>query len=80
MKKDVNTLTQTEVINFAICYLGEKCRKYAEDIEAMKQKDPAFAEKVADAYGVWFWKLRKLLELYEIQTGQQYDLEFDFLN
>lgn len=62
-----NKLTYRETLNYAILHIVKRC----EDVVALCGD----LESAKERFGLWFVKLRKLCEAYEIETGEQYELE-----
>ena len=76
MKKQdrfATTLSHTEIYNFALSYLGNKCREGIDTIEALKGKDERTLTAAKEMYKPWFFKAKKLCEMYEMETGSEYD-------
>ena len=66
-----NTLTHAEIYHYALSYLGNKCD---EGIKMIKQSDDETMKKYArEMYSPWFFKAKKLCELYTMETGCDYD-------
>ena len=78
-KETVYVLSNSEILNYAISYLEDRVRKGDEDIR--NATDPSMKEALRNLNDPWFWKFKKLLELYKLETGVEYgyDFEFDFL-
>ena len=75
MKKGL-TLTQTDIICFAIQNLE---KRVAEGDKLIKEAtDLKFKKMLREGYEEMFFKFRKLLELYKLQTGVDYGMEYDF--
>lgn len=72
MKKKAYTLTQTEILGLAIQSQERACNKYYEMLKSTNFEGKEVFEEV-------FWKMRKLLELYELQTGNEYGFEYGYL-
>lgn len=73
-KKEVRPVTQTDILVCAIEYMAERCKKYDEMYKSCK--DPEMKAQLAD--NEFFFRFKKMLQLYEIQTGHEYNCEFDF--
>lgn len=67
------TLSHAEIYNFAITYLGSKCAEGVEKIKAVDGQDKELLDAVKGLYAPWFFKAKKLCELYELETGLAYD-------
>ena len=76
-KQKTFTLTQTEIISLAIRSLFKDCEKAAGYIANAGRDDPDFQRELKDSYSEQFFKMKKLLELYELQTGVSYDIKAD---
>ena len=79
-KKDTFTssLSHAETIHFAIMYLGPKCVEGIEKIKAYTDNEPEIKKTIRKMYAPWFFKTKKLCELYELETGSEYNLEAGF--
>ena len=74
--KKVFTLTQTEIICLAIQRLEEKVAEGEKYIN--EATDPKFKQMLKEGYAEMFFKFKKLLELYKLQTGTDYGMDYDF--
>ena len=61
-----NSVNHQEVINYAIMYMIQKCEKHIEMCGSIKA--------AKEAFGIYFTKLRLMCEMYEIETGAQFEL------
>ena len=71
--KFLTTLSHAEIYNFALSYLGNKCREGVNMIKALDGKDEATLKAAKSMYAPWFFKARKLCEMYEMETGSEYN-------
>ena len=69
----LNTLSHTEIYHFALSYLGSKCAEGVKMLKAMEGKDETTIAAAKGIYAPWFFKAKKLCELYELETGVPYD-------
>lgn len=68
-----NSLSHAEIYNFALSYIGSKCAEGVEKIRAFDGGDKDVLAAVKGMYAPWFFKAKKLCELYELETGVSYD-------
>ena len=74
--KFLKTMSHAEVLNFAIMYLGNKC---VEGVEKLRWcNDEEMKKSIRFLYAPWFFKTKKLCELYELETGSEYQLSATF--
>lgn len=71
--KYANTLCHAEIYNFALSYLGEKCRKGVDTIKTLETSDEITLKAAKSLYAPWFFKAKKLCEMYYMETGTEYD-------
>ena len=74
-KKKAFTLTHTEILCLAIRTAAEEWKRERDRIEAMQKIDSSFAATMKED-ALWENKLRKLLELYKLETGSDYGFDF----
>ena len=70
-KKQVLTLTQTEILAWAIMGMQPKASSIAK---MFKGADMRTQDMLSQCYGEEIQKFEKLLELYELQTGKKFEL------
>ena len=77
-KEQPITVTHTEILCWAINWLGERWRKDRENLKAFEEKDPELAKQFL-AQNIWHQKLKVAVELYKIETGKEFcgDFEID---
>ena len=62
-----NYVNHREILNFAIMYVYPKCEHHIE----LCGGDLA---KAKECFPIYFTKLRRMCEMYEIETGEPYEL------
>ena len=70
--KFLTTLSHAEIYNYALSYLGKKCREGVDMIKALEGKDERTLEVAKSLYAPWFFKAKKLCEMYYMETGAEY--------
>ena len=75
-KEKAFTLTHTEILCLAIKTASEEWQRERDRVQAMWKTNPAFARVMKES-SQWEPKLRKLLELYKLETGSDYGFDFD---
>ena len=75
-KNQAITLNQTEILGLAIQRLGEMWMKVKSDAGSVRDRDPQLAEDLLDSCQ-WGKKLRLAMQLYKIETGDEYPADFD---
>jgi len=70
-KKTAFVLTQTEILAYAIRGMLPNASKIAKLIKGAEMKTQ---DMFSEAYAEDIMKFEKLLELYELQTGNKYEL------
>lgn len=70
-KKQAFTLTQTEILAYAIMGMLPKASKIAK---LMKGAEMKTQDMFSEVYAEDIMKFEKLLELYELQTGKKFEL------
>ena len=66
-KQNDNYVNHQEILNFAIMYMSKKCE---EQVELCGGE----LEKAKEFFPFYFIKLRRMCEMYEIETGNVYEL------
>ena len=69
------TFPHVEIICLAIIALSERCVKALERIRLSEQNTPEYTNTMRAMYDELFFKMRKLLEYYRLETGKDYELE-----
>ena len=65
------TVTQAEILTYAIEHLSAKENEWSERILRVKQTEPEIAKDMYDR-DPWIGKLIAMKKLYEIETGEEY--------
>ena len=69
------TFPHVEIISLAIIALSERCVKALDRIRLAEQNTPEYVGTMKAMYDELFFKMRKLLEYYALETGKEYELE-----
>lgn len=64
-----------EIISLAIIALSDRCVKALARIDLARQNTPEYVTTMKAMYSELFFKMRKLLEMYALETGNEYELE-----
>jgi len=75
MSRSEYTFPHVEIISLAIIALSDRCVKAHERIALTRQNTPEYVTTMKAMYDELFFKLRKLLEMYRLETGKEYELE-----
>ena len=75
-KKDtfVTTLKHSEILHYAILGLTPRCEEHIVRIKSAANQSAEIQEAVRNIAAPWLSKLKKLCELYEMETGEEYSL------
>ena len=69
------TFPYVEIVSLAIIALSERCVKAMQRIDLAKQNTPEYVTTMKAMYDELFFKMRRLLEMYRLETGTEYELE-----
>lgn len=69
------TFPFVEIVSLAIIALSERCVKALERIALARENTPEYVGTMKAMYDELFFKMRRLLEMYTLETGKEYDLE-----
>ncbi len=69
------TFPYVEIISLAIIALSERCVTATQRIKLAKQNTPEYVTTMKAMYDELFFKMRRLLEMYALETGKEYELE-----
>ena len=75
-KQQIETVTHTEVLGWAIAWAGDYWNKVLEDSKKLEVKDPKFAKEYRDENPIK-GKLKILLQMYKYETGKDYGFEYE---
>lgn len=75
MDKTPYTFPHVEIVSLAIIALSERCVKMLDRIRLSEQNTPEYTTTMKAVYAELFFKMRKLLEYYKLETGKDYELE-----
>jgi len=70
------TLTHVEILGFAIQRVADFAQKEENDAKEFDERNPEFAKRIREG-SIWRPKLKLLLQMYEIETGSEYGLDYD---
>ena len=70
------TLTYREILSTAISYYGDQWRKQLEGLKKLEEIDPDTARNFMET-SPWRCKLKAGLQLWEIETGEEYGEKYD---
>lgn len=69
------TFPYVEIISLAIIALSGRCVKALDRIALSRQNTPEYTGTMIAMYDELFFKMRRLLEMYALETGKEYELE-----
>lgn len=69
------TFPHVEIVSLAIIALSERCVKALDRIRLSDKNTPEYTTTMKAMYDELFFKMRKLLEYYRLETGKDYELE-----
>jgi len=75
-KEEIIKVTQSEMINCTIIRYEEMWNKEKESAQRIAASDPVFARQIIED-SVWRKKIKILLQLYKIETGNDYGLDIE---
>ena len=75
-KEQPVTVTHSEVLCWAINWLGERWSKDREMIKAAEATNPELAKTLLEQ-NLWHQKLKAAMQLYKIETGKDFCGDFD---
>ena len=77
-KEQPVTVTHSEILCWAINWLGERWMRDRELFKTLEAKDPEAAKQFIEQ-NIWHQKLKVAVELYKIETGKDFcgDFEID---
>lgn len=77
-KEQPISITHTELICFALNYLGEKINELYERAKLVEDKDPTLAAALREA-NVFLPKYKAAMQMYKLETGSDYQDDLGIL-
>lgn len=68
------TLKHSEILNYAILYMIPKCEEHIVRIKSVENQSDELREMLLQLAKPYLSKLKKLCDLYKIETGEEYEL------
>jgi hypothetical protein len=74
-KEQPITITHSEILSFALLYLGQQCQKLIADAKMIEEKNPDLAKAMRED-NIYINKYKAAMQMYKLETGNDYTNEF----